>query len=239
VDDPIAEKLHQKWKPHLLDENDKDKIREWLSQQELSDIELYLDAFADELSPIRALLLREEVKRREKPPPDQAARIIAKIKSNRIIASVSVMLVLLATAAGTRSRICDGFPEITYFCAASESRTKLEQCLLEPSCRVAVHLATQSLDRKKFKPKPGVVGFDVKACDNARSKNQTIRTSQTLTAYASKSPLQDRELRRCVVSGDMSCEGVVSLERSKKYTLSDCTRFSNFGSYQFIGFIEE
>lgn len=121
----------------------------------------------------------------------------------------------------------------------SKERTGLETCFLEPDCRVAVHLATQRLDLTNFTPKPGIERFDVEVCSNARFQHETIGVSRRQIAYKTKTVIQDRGLRGCVVSRDVTCGNVVNLEVSESYTLSECTRFSNFGAYQFIGFLEK
>lgn len=118
-------------------------------------------------------------------------------------------------------------------------KTELEGCFLESGCRVAVHLGTQSLDLDNFTSRPGIEKFNIQKCSDAFHQDVKIEVTRKIVAYATKRNLQDNILRTCVVSGDVSCESVVSIEKFGAYKLDACSRFSIFGAYQIIGFLEE
>lgn len=134
------------------------------------------------------------------------------------------------------------FYAVSTIASEEPDRTRLQSCLVEPNCRVAVHLGQQSSSLTDFKANPGIERFTSAKCDDVRLQRtpySTIATSRRLNAVATSESLLNTELHSCLFAADATCVTAVSLEASREYILTDCLRVTSFSSLQFIGFIEE
>lgn len=93
MNDPLVDDLNKTWSPTIINEPDVEKVRLWLKERDTAQIKLYISAFEEPLSekhPVRLRLLNEELERREEPPPDRVAQIIAALRSNWLIGGAIV-----------------------------------------------------------------------------------------------------------------------------------------------------
>ncbi|WP_293576686.1 hypothetical protein [Phaeobacter sp.] len=121
--DQIASDFDEQWTPRVVLEQDVDRVRAWLSEQDENDIRLYLSTFQKVLEdehPARAALLEQELKRRAMRPPDRVEQTIAYIRSSWAPAFFILIVITTVAAATAKATICESFPLFPIVCASSE-----------------------------------------------------------------------------------------------------------------------